>query len=276
MGQKVHPIGFRLGGIHDWQSKWFATKNYAHDLHEDLLIRKSILEGLEYADISKVVIERFGQKIKVNIHTARPGVVIGRSGTEVEKLRKSLQRLTSQEIQIDIHEIRQPEVDAQLVAENIATQLQKRASFRRTMKQAVSTAMRFGAQGIKVSCAGRLAGAEIARSEWYREGRVPLHTIRGDIDYGIAESRTMYGQIGVKVWIFKGEVLPESEGHRVIQKEPKKQGETLEEETRRPKRKPRRGPKRETIKTRNERSPQERAGGRRDTRPGDQGDSRGC
>lgn len=222
MGQKVHPIGFRLGGIQDWQSKWFATKNYAHDLHEDLKIREVILRGLTYAGISKVIIERFGQKMKVSIHTARPGIVIGKGGSEVERLRKSLQGLTSQEIHIDIHEIRQPEVDAQLVAENIALQLKKRVSFRRAMKQGVATAMRFGAKGIKISCAGRLAGSEIARTEWYREGRVPLHTIRGDIDYGLAESATTYGRIGVKVWIFKGEILPEPKQPTVDSEEPKK------------------------------------------------------
>lgn len=209
MGQKVHPVGFRLGGIQDWQSKWFTIKGYAHDLHEDLKIRDFILKGLNYAGISKILVERFGQKMKVKIHTARPGVVIGKGGAEVEKLRKSLQGLTRSEVHIDIHEIRQPEVEAQLVAQNIALQLKKRVSFRRAMKQAVATAMRFGAKGVKISCGGRLAGAEIARTEWYREGRVPLHTIRADLDYGFAESGTTFGRIGIKVWIFKGEILPE-------------------------------------------------------------------
>ncbi|HAV43098.1 TPA: 30S ribosomal protein S3 [bacterium] len=231
MGQKVHPIGFRLGGIQDWQSKWFATKNYAHDLHEDLQIRDIIFKRLPHTGIPKVIIERFGQKMKVNIHTARPGVVIGKSGAEVERLREVIQRFTSQEIQIDIYEIRQPEIDAQLVAENIALQIEKRISFRRAMKQAVATAMRFGAQGVKVSCAGRLAGAEIARTEWYREGRVPLHTIRGDIDYGFAEAKTTYGQIGVKVWTFKGEILPKLEERKLHQKDSVEKisgGETLQ------------------------------------------------
>lgn len=209
MGQKVHPIGFRLGVIHDWQSKWFNTKDYARDLHEDLKIRDFILKTLNYAAISKVIIERFGEKIRLKIHTARPGVVIGKNGAEVEKLRRSLEELTSKDIQIDIHEIRQPELDAQLVAENIALQLEKRVSFRRAMKQAVAAAIRFGAKGVKVSCGGRLAGAEIARTEWYREGRVPLHTIRADLDYGFSEAGTSYGRIGVKVWIFKGEVPPQ-------------------------------------------------------------------
>lgn len=207
MGQKVHPYGFRLGRIYDWESKWYSDKkNYTRDLHEDLRIRKFIYERLPYAGISKVIIERFGEKIKVNIHTAKPGVVIGRSGAEVEKLRNSLNELVSKEVMIDIIEIKQPELDARLVAENIASQIEKRVSYRRAMRQAVDTAMRFGAQGIKVSCAGRLGGAELSRRVWYREGRVPLHTIRGDIDYGFAEAKTQYGQIGVKVWIFKGEI----------------------------------------------------------------------
>ncbi|MEW5766096.1 MAG: 30S ribosomal protein S3 [bacterium] len=208
MGQKVHPIGFRLGYIYDWQSKWFAKKNYVKNLHEDLNIRNFIKKELAQAAISKVTIERFGQKTRINIHTARPGIVIGRGGAGVEKLRKQVQKMTNDKVHIDIQEIRRPELDAQLVSENIAQQLTKRISFRRAMKQSVTTALRHGAKGIKVQCAGRLGGAEIARTEWYREGRVPLHTIRAEIDYGFSESPTTYGQIGVKVWIFKGEVMP--------------------------------------------------------------------
>jgi small subunit ribosomal protein S3 len=195
-----------LGRIYDWESKWTTTKTYTQDLHEDLRIREFIHKQLEYAGISKIIIERFGQKIKINIHTAKPGVVIGRSGAEVERLREAIKEMTSREVVIDIFEIKQPELDAQLVAENIALQIEKRVSYRRAMRQAVEAAMRFGAEGIKVSCAGRLGGAELARRVWYREGRVPLHMIRGDIDYGFAEAKTTYGQIGVKVWIFKGEV----------------------------------------------------------------------
>ncbi|MDI6794000.1 MAG: 30S ribosomal protein S3 [bacterium] len=208
MGQKVHPIGFRLGYICDWQSKWFAKKNYVTNLHEDIKIRNFIKKGLSHAAVSKVTIERFGQKARIYIHTARPGIVIGRGGAGVEKLRKQLQQMTNDNVHIEIQEIRRPELDAQLVAENIAQQLKKRVSFRRTMKYAVTTALRHGAKGIKVQCGGRLGGSEIARTEWYREGRVPLHTLRAEIDYGFAESATTYGRIGVKVWIFKGEILP--------------------------------------------------------------------
>lgn len=207
MGQKVHPIGFRLGYIYDWQSKWFAKKNYVKNLHEDLNIRDFIKKELSQAAISKITIERFGQRARINIHTARPGIVIGRGGAGVEKLRKQVQQMTKDKVHIDIQEIRRPELDAQLVSETIAQQLTKRISFRRAMKQSVTTALRHGAKGIKVQCAGRLGGAEIARTEWYREGRVPLHTIRAEIDYGFSESATTYGQIGVKVWIFKGEVM---------------------------------------------------------------------
>lgn len=208
MGQKVHPIGFRLGYICDWQSKWFAKKNYVANLHEDIKIRNFIKKGLSHAAVSKVTIERFGQKARIYIHTARPGIVIGRGGAGVEKLRKQLQQMTKDNVHIEIQEIRRPELDAQLVAENIAQQLKKRVSFRRTMKYAVTTALRHGAKGIKVQCGGRLGGSEIARTEWYREGRVPLHTLRAEIDYGFAESATTYGRIGIKVWIFKGEILP--------------------------------------------------------------------
>lgn len=209
MGQKTHPIGVRLGIIKSWDSKWFANKNYKDLLHEDLGIQKYIKSNLFHAGVSRVEIERTGQKIKASIHTARPGIIIGKKGAEVEKLKKELEKITGKEMSIDIKEIRKPELDAQLVAENIALQLEKRIAFRRAMKKAVASSLRFGALGIKVACSGRLAGAEIARAEWYREGRVPLHTFRSDIDYGVAEAKTTYGRIGVKVWIYKGDILQE-------------------------------------------------------------------
>lgn len=209
MGQKVHPVGFRLGYVKTWSSRWFAVKDYAHLLHEDLRIRALVKEKLYHSGVSKIEIERSGNQIKIYISTARPGIIIGRKGAEVDKLKAELDALTKRQVQINIKEVRKPELDAQLVAENIAMQLEKRVSYRRAMKKSVAAAMRLGAQGIKVHCAGRLAGAEIARKEWYREGRVPLHTLRADIDYGLAESKTTYGQIGVKVWIYKGELLPQ-------------------------------------------------------------------
>jgi len=209
LGQKTHPIGIRLGIIKTWNSKWYAKRNYKDMLFEDLTIQKYIKEKLFHAGIAKVEIERSGQKLKASIHTARPGIIIGKKGAEVEKLKKQLEKITGHEISIDIKEVRKPELDAQLVAENIALQLEKRIAFRRAMKKSVASSLRFGAQGIKVACAGRLAGAEIARSEWYREGRVPLHTFRSDIDYGVAEAKTTYGRIGVKVWIYKGDILQE-------------------------------------------------------------------
>lgn len=212
MGQKTHPIGNRLGIIKTWDSRWFAKKEYADQLIEDVNIRKMIKERLFHAGVAKIEIERIGQKIRIIIHAARPGIIIGKKGAEVEKLRKDLESFTGRETAIDIKEIRKPEINAQLVAENIAMQLEKRVAFRRAMKKAVASALRFGALGIKVSCSGRLAGAEIARTEWYREGRVPLHTFRADIDYGFAEARTTYGVIGVKVWIYHGDVFPE---HRI-------------------------------------------------------------
>lgn len=210
MGQKAHPIGNRLGIIKTWDSRWYLKKGYADQLNEDVRIRKMIKDKLFHAGVSKVEIERAGQKSRIIIHTARPGIIIGKKGAEVEKLRKEIEMITSKQIAIDIKEIRKPEVDAQLVAENIALQLEKRIAFRRAMKKAVISARRFGAQGVKVACAGRLAGAEIARSEWYREGRVPLHTFRADIDYGFSEAHTTYGKIGIKVWIYNGEILPEA------------------------------------------------------------------
>jgi len=207
MGQKVHPIGFRLGVIKTWDSRWFAQKNYAALLHEDFKIRKIVKERLMHAGVAKVEIERAGQKAKINIHTARPGIIIGKKGAEVDKLKKDLEAMTGKQMYINIQEIRRPELDAQLVAENIALQLERRIAFRRAMKKAVTSALRLGAQGIKITCAGRLAGAEIARTEWYREGRVPLHTLRADIQYGFFEAKTTMGQIGVKVWIYRGDVL---------------------------------------------------------------------
>jgi small subunit ribosomal protein S3 len=207
MGQKVHPIGLRLGIIKTWDSRWYAKKNYAALLHEDIKIRSIVKERLTHAGVSKIEIERAGQKAKVNIHTARPGIIIGKKGAEVDKLKKDLEAMTGKQMYINIQEIRRPELEAQLVAENIALQLERRIAFRRAMKKSVTSALRLGAQGIKITCAGRLAGAEIARTEWYREGRVPLHTLRADIQYGFAEAKTTMGQIGVKVLIYKGEVL---------------------------------------------------------------------
>lgn len=207
MGQKVHPIGFRLKIIKTWDSRWFATKNYAELLHEDIKIRSLVKERLMHAGVSKIEIERAGQKAKINIHTARPGIIIGKKGAEVDKLKRDLEALTGKQMFINIQEVRRPELDAQLVAENIALQLERRIAFRRAMKKAVTSALRLGAQGIKIACAGRLAGAEIARTEWYREGRVPLHTLRADINYGFSEAKTTMGQIGVKVWIYRGDIL---------------------------------------------------------------------
>jgi small subunit ribosomal protein S3 len=206
VGQKVHPYGFRLGTIYGWQSNWFAERRYSEQLHEDVKIRKYIKKKLYHAGISRVVIERTGEKIVVNIHTARPGILIGKRGAEVENLRKELAGLTSSEAFINIKEIRKAELDAQLVAENVALQLERRVAFRRAMKKAVTSTMKFGAQGIRIQCAGRLGGAEMGRREWYREGRVPLHTLRANIEYGLAEAKTTYGVIGVKCWVFKGDV----------------------------------------------------------------------
>lgn len=208
MGQKVNPIGYRLGYIKTWNSRWYAEKDYARLLHEDLKIRKMVKEKLSHAGVSKIEIERSGNQAKINIHTARPGIIIGRKGAEVDKFKSELESKTGRQVYINIKEIRKPEVEAQLVAENIALQLEKRVAFRRAMKKAVQSALRLGAQGIKITCAGRLGGSEIARTEWYREGRVPLHTLRADIDFGLAEARTTFGQIGVKVLIYKGEILP--------------------------------------------------------------------
>jgi len=211
MGQKVHPKGFRLGVIEGWESRWFAEKEYASLLHDDIKIRNFIKKRLHHAGIAKIEMERAANKAKVNIYTARPGIVIGKKGAEIEKLKTELTKLTDREVYLNIHEVRRPDLDAQLVAENVALQLERRVAFRRAMKESVARAIRMGAQGVKVRCSGRLAGAEIARTEWYREGRVPLHTLRADISYGLAEAKTTYGVIGVKVWIFRGEVLTREE-----------------------------------------------------------------
>jgi small subunit ribosomal protein S3 len=213
MGQKTNPFGFRLGIIKTWDSKWFASKNYAKFLHEDLTIKRFLKDRLRQAGISKIEIERAENKdkrAKINIYTSRPGLVIGRKGAEVENLKRELQKITDKEVILNITEIKRPEVDAQLVAENIAPQLERRVSCRRAMKRNVSQALKFGAKGIKAMCSGRLAGAEMARTEWYREGRVPLQTIRADIDYGFTTARTKYGVIGIKVWVFKGEIYQEA------------------------------------------------------------------
>ena len=207
MGQKVNPIGLRLGIVKTWESRWFGGKNYASYIFEDQKLRKFVKQKLYHAGVSRIEIERSAKRIRLRIFTARPGIVIGKKGAEIAQLKKEIEKLTAHEVLIDIQEVRKPEVDAQLVAENVATQLERRVAFRRAMKRAVQSALRFGALGIKVICAGRLGGAEIARTEWYREGRVPLHTLRADIDYGTAEARTTYGVVGVKVTIFKGEVL---------------------------------------------------------------------
>ncbi len=208
MGQKVHPIGFRLSGVKTWTSQWFAEKNYSQLLHEDLKVRRFLKKKFYHAGISSIGIERAADKAKVNIYAARPGVIIGKKGVEIEKLKKELESLTSGEAIINILEVRKPETDAQLTAENVALQLERRVSFRRAMKKSVTSALKFGAKGIRITCSGRLGGAEMARMEWYREGRVPLHTLRADIDYGFAEAATTYGLIGIKVLIFHGEVLP--------------------------------------------------------------------
>jgi small subunit ribosomal protein S3 len=212
MGQKVHPVGFRLGVIRSWDSKWFEEKNYAQWLHEDIKIRDFVKKTLNHAGVSKVEIERAANKVKVKVHTARPGIVIGKRGAGIETVKKDLQKFTKNEVFLEIVEVRKAEIDAQLVAENIATQLERRIAFRRAMKKAIQTAMKFGAKGIRVACSGRLGGAEMARYEWYREGRVPLHTLRADIDYGYAIAKTTYGTIGCKVWICRGEVLPGKAG----------------------------------------------------------------
>ncbi len=207
MGQKVNPIGLRLGIVKTWESRWFSDKKYAEYIRVDYNLRKFIKEKLLHAGISRIEIERSAKRIRLRIHTARPGIVIGKKGTEIERLKKEIETKVSQEVTIDIQEVRKPEIDAQLLAENVATQIERRVAFRRAMKRGVTSAIRFGALGVKIICSGRLGGAEMARTEWYREGRVPLHTLRADIDYGFTEARTTYGAIGIKVYVFKGEIL---------------------------------------------------------------------
>jgi len=212
VGQKTHPYGFRLVYNKSWKSRWYADKDYARLLHEDLELRARLKERLSHAGVSEIDIERAADKLRVTIYTSRPGIIIGRKGAEVDKLRDDLMKHMGREVHINIQEIQRPELDAQLVAENLAGQLIRRVAFRRAMKKSINSALRFGVQGIKISCAGRLGGAEMSRSEWVREGRVPLHTLRADVDYALAEANTTYGIIGVKVWIFHGEVLDEQEG----------------------------------------------------------------
>jgi small subunit ribosomal protein S3 len=207
LGQKVNPIGLRLGIVKTWESRWYAGKNYPEYIFEDFKIRKFVKKKLYHAGISRIEIERSSKRVRLRIYTSRPGIVIGKKGAEIEELKKALEKLTTHEVLIDIQEVRKPEIEAQLVAENVALQIERRVAFRRAMKRSVTSAMRFGAKGVKIICSGRLGGAEMARTEWYREGRVPLHTLRADIDYGFIEAKTTFGLIGVKVFIFKGEVL---------------------------------------------------------------------
>jgi small subunit ribosomal protein S3 len=207
LGQKVNPIGIRLGIVKTWESRWFGGKNYAQYILEDHKLRTFIKKKLYHAGVSRIEIERSTRRVRLRIFTSRPGIVIGKKGTEISQLKKELEKMTTHEIFIDIQEVRKPEIEAQLVSENVALQIVRRVAFRRAMKRGVSSAMRFGALGVKIICAGRLGGAEMARTEWYREGRVPLHTLRADIDYGFSEARTTYGIVGVKVFIFKGEIL---------------------------------------------------------------------
>jgi small subunit ribosomal protein S3 len=211
LGQKVNPIGLRLGIVKTWDSRWFGGKNYAEYILEDYKLRKFIKDKLYHAGVSRIEIERSSKRVRLRIYTARPGIVIGKKGAEISQLKKDIEKITDREISIDIQEVRKPEIDAQLVAENVALQITRRVAFRRAMKRGVSSAMRFGALGVKIICSGRLGGAEMARTEWYHEGRVPLHTLRADIDYGFIDARTTYGVIGVKVFIFKGEILKKDE-----------------------------------------------------------------
>jgi small subunit ribosomal protein S3 len=225
MGQKVNPIGLRVGINRTWDSRWFASREFANLLHEDLKLKKYLTERLGQAGVSRIVIERPAKKARVTIHTARPGVVIGKKGADIEKLRSDLAKMTGSEVSLNIVEIRKPEIDAKLIADNIAQQLERRVAFRRAMKRAVQSAMRLGALGIRINCSGRLGGAEIARMEWYREGRVPLHTLRADIDFGTATAKTTYGTCGVKVWVFKGEIMahdPMAQDKRAAEQAPQR------------------------------------------------------
>ncbi|MER3456429.1 MAG: 30S ribosomal protein S3 [candidate division GAL15 bacterium] len=216
MGQKVHPVGLRIGIIRDWESRWYSDKHFADYLHEDLRIRKYIKEKLYRAGIPRIEIERQSKVVKITVHAARPGIIIGRGGAGIDALRRELAELTGKEVQLNVQEIRRPDLEAQLVAENVAQQLERRVAHRRAMKQAVQRTLRAGAKGVRISCSGRLAGAEIARYEWYREGRVPLHTLRADIDFGVAEALIPYGRIGVKVWVYRGDVFPEKREVRPV------------------------------------------------------------
>jgi len=223
MGHKVNPIGLRLGINRTWDSRWYADDGYADLLHQDLRLREYLFKRLSQAGVSRVVVERPAKMARITIHTARPGVVIGKKGQDIEKLRRDLSKMTNGDVHLNIVEIRKPELDAKLVAENIAQQLERRVAFRRAMKRAVQSAMRLGAQGIRINCGGRLGGAEIARTEWYREGRVPLHTLRADIDYGTATAKTTYGTCGVKVWVYKGEIMahdPMGHEKRLLEQQP--------------------------------------------------------
>ena len=223
MGQKVNPIGLRLGINRTWDSRWYADRDYARLVHEDIRLRAYLKKRLAQAGVSKIIIERPAKKARITIHTARPGVVIGKKGADIERLRVELAKMTDSDVHLNIVEIRKPEIDAQLVAENIAQQLERRIGFRRAMKRAVQSAMRLGAQGIRINCGGRLGGAEIARTEWYREGRVPLHTLRADVDFGEVTAVTTYGTCGVKVWVFKGEVMehdPMAQDKRAQEQQP--------------------------------------------------------
>jgi len=223
MGHKVNPVGFRLGINRTWDSRWFAEAKYGELLHEDFRLRNFLFDRLSQAGVSRIVIERPAKRARVTIHSARPGVVIGKKGADIEKLRQELSKMTGNDVTLNIVEIRKPELDAKLVAENIAQQLERRVAFRRAMKRSVQSAMRLGAEGIRINCGGRLGGAEIARMEWYREGRVPLHTLRADVDYGVATAQTTYGACGVKVWVFKGEVLahdPMAQDKRAMEQQP--------------------------------------------------------
>jgi small subunit ribosomal protein S3 len=223
MGQKVHPAGLRLGINRTWESRWFARRDYATLLHEDLRLRKFLTGRLSQAGVSRIIIERAAKKTRITIHSARPGVVIGKKGVDIEKLRGDIAKMTKSEVSLNIVEIRKPEIEAKLIADGIAQQLERRVAFRRAMKRAVQSAMRLGAQGIRINCSGRLGGAEIARMEWYREGRVPLHTLRADVDFGYGTARTTYGTCGVKVWVFKGEILahdPMAQDKRAAEPQP--------------------------------------------------------
>lgn len=216
MGRKVHPIGFRVGYIKDWQSKWYADRSYTDLLHEDIMLRRMIVKELENAGVARVEIERSANKIEVTVHTAKPGIVIGKRGAKVDELKNDLEKRTGKKVKLNIQEIHQPELEAQLVAESIAEQINKRVSYKRAMKQAVQRAMRLGALGVKIKCAGRLAGSEMARIAWERDGRVPLHTLRADIDYAQVHAHTTYGRIGVKVWIYKGDIFPGQERPQLV------------------------------------------------------------